>query len=149
MNTKNKILLKDIPEQPSINIEAILSNPDTIIKLATNWKQEKEKREQLEQQLQLQQPKIDTYNQFLKNPTEISVNAASKLLKVGRNTLFAHLRKHGVLTKENLPTARYVNKGYFKVQLVPTKKGNIPTTFVQSNTGLPFLRDFLKKYPIK
>lgn len=141
-----------LPNKPTnVNVEAILTDPDTIIKLATNWKQEKEKRQQLEQQLQLQEPKVKLANQFLKNPTPMSMNTVAKVLNIpgiGRNKLLKYLRDNHIFTEENTPCQKYINLGYFKVKITPTLAGN-KLSGTSNSKGILFLRDFIAKNPIQ
>ena len=46
-------------------IEEILNNPDTIIELATTLKMEREKRKELEEEIEKSKPKINYYNEIL------------------------------------------------------------------------------------
>jgi phage antirepressor YoqD-like protein len=112
------------------------NDPNYIIKLADDLKAEQEKNMQLESYKQEAQPKIDIYDKFLSAVNYQSMNDAAKTLNVGRNTMFAFLRKIGVFMKNNTPYQKYINQGYFIVRMVPTRDGkriiDVPTTYVSA-----------------
>lgn len=61
-------------------VEQILSNPDTLIRLATDLKREREARKQAEQQVQVLEPKDQALETFTSVEGSRSINDAAKIL---------------------------------------------------------------------
>lgn len=113
-------------------IEEVLLNPDTIIKLATDLKEEKEKNatlaltnKQQEQQIKELQPKALFAESVEASKTSILIGELAKILKqngvdTGQNKLFEKLREEGYLMKtgssRNLPTQRAMELGLFEIK---------------------------------
>jgi anti-repressor protein len=107
------------------DIERFLLNPDTIIKIAQNWKEEKEKRERLEAQIEADKPKVVFAEALEISKDSVLINGLAKILKqnsvdIGQNRLFEWLRENGYLGKQggyyNLPTQRAMDLGLFEIQ---------------------------------
>ncbi len=109
-------------------IEETLLNPDTIIKLATNLKDEQERRQQaeLEKQhaertIQLQKPKVVFAESCLASQDSVLVKDVAKLacnqgISIGQNRLYRKLREWGFIQKGNTqPTQRAIDSGYFEI----------------------------------
>ena len=79
-------------------IEEVLMNPEFIIKLATELKEEKQKVAQL-------QPKADFYDTVANSDSLLSMADVAKVLDkgIGRNRLFRLLRSRGILQGNNVP----------------------------------------------
>lgn len=133
-------------------IEEVLLNPDTIIQLATQLKEERAKRIEAEQKVQILQPKAEFFDAVAGSKDAIDMNRAAKLIyeetKLGRNKLFKFLREKGILMKDNIPYQEYIDKGYFRTI---EQKYNKPdgTTCIYIKTlvyqkGLDFIRKLLK-----
>lgn len=107
-------------------IEKALMDPDFLIKLATNLKEEKSKRIEAEKKIELQQPKVVFADAVSASHTSILVGDLAKILKqngidVGANRLFERLRIEGYLirrkgTDYNMPTQRSMQLGLFQVK---------------------------------
>lgn len=107
-------------------IEKALTDPDFLIKLATNLKEEKSKRIAAEKKIELQQPKVVFADAVSASHTSILVGDLAKLLKqngfdVGANRLFKKLRMMGYLicrkgTDYNMPTQRSMELGLFEIK---------------------------------
>ena len=107
-------------------IEKALMDPDFLIKLATNLKEEKSKRIAAEEKIELQLPKVVFADAVSASHTSILVGDLAKILKqnginVGANRLFEKLRKEGYLirrkgTDYNMPTQRSMELGLFQVK---------------------------------
>src|SRR5690625_7429283 len=85
-------------------IEEVLLNPDTLIKLATNLKEEQEKRKQAEQVIEEQKPKVLFADAVETSRSSVLVGELAKLIKqngynIGQNRLFKWLRDNGYLMK--------------------------------------------------
>lgn len=107
-------------------IEKALTDPDFLIKLATNLKEEKLKRVAAENKLVLQQPKVIFADAVSTSHTSILVGDLAKILKqngieVGAKRLFEHLRKDGYLIKRkgtdyNMPTQKSMELNLFEIK---------------------------------
>src|SRR5690625_4747155 len=83
-------------------IEEVLLNPDTLIKLATNLKEEQEKRKQAERTIKKQKPKVLFADAVETSRSSVLVGELAKLIKqngynIGQNRLF-----NGLETKDTL-----------------------------------------------
>lgn len=107
-------------------VEEVLSNPDTIIKLATDLKNERAKRQEAEALLQVAKPKVLFANAVTKSDGTILIGDLAKFIKqngrdMGQKRLFEQLRNDGFLIKQkcssyNMPTQRAMDMGLFKVK---------------------------------
>ena len=115
---------KEINKNSKTQID--FSNPDTILLLVNNWKEEQEKRIQAEKTIQEKQkiidkqaPKIQFLEKVLDADEKIDIGQASKILGLpfGRNTMFKQLREKGVFFKnKNEPKQEYIAKKYFELK---------------------------------
>ena len=91
--------------------EAVLLNPDTIIQLATQIKEEQARRMELEEKIEADAPKVLWAEQCLNTKTNMTVEEFSKVIfqkediEMGRNKTFAYLRKKKLLRSTNPPTS--------------------------------------------
>lgn len=107
-------------------VEEILTNPDTIIKLATQLKEEKAKRLEAEKQVEAAKPKVLFADAVSASHTSILVGELAKILRgngveIGQRRLFAWLREHGYLIKRqgtdyNMPTQIAMELGLFEIK---------------------------------
>ena len=107
-------------------VEEILTNPDTIIKLATQLKQEREARKQAEQLIEAQKPKVIFAEAVSASKTSILVGELAKILRgngipIGQRRFFQWLRENGYLIKRkgtdyNMPTQRSMELGRFEIK---------------------------------
>lgn len=106
-------------------IEEVLTDPDTIIQLATTLKEEQARRKALEAENQVMQPKALFADAVAASHTSILVGELAKLLKqngveIGQNRLFKWLRENGYLMKAgssyNMPTQRSMERELFEVK---------------------------------
>lgn len=107
-------------------IEKILDDPDTIIRLATSLKDEREKRRILEAKAEVDRPKVLFADSVAASKSSILVGEMAKLLKqngvhTGQNRLFETLRKKGFLirrqgTDYNMPTQKSMELGLFEIK---------------------------------
>lgn len=111
---------------------------------------------QKEEVISKQKPLVDFANTVSATPTMVDMKTMAKLLKkenqdihMGRNKLFAWLRKEGYLMSDNTPYERYVKQGIFKLteSEVETKNGNklITKTYV-TGKGQLYLAKKLAQY---
>jgi anti-repressor protein len=95
------------------------SNPDNILILVQNWKQEREEKEKLQKQISVQAAKIEFIDRVLDADEKIDIGQCAKILELpfGRNTMFKQLRERGIFFKnKNEPKQVYVEKGYFQLR---------------------------------
>lgn len=107
-------------------VEEALLNPDTIIRLATDLKAEREKRMRLEEQAQKDKPKVLFADAVATSKTSILIGELAKVLKqngidMGQNRLFEWMRRNGYLiqrkgTDYNMPTQRAMESGLFEIK---------------------------------
>lgn len=107
-------------------IEEVLSDPDTIIKLATNLKEEQAKRREAEAALNEAKPKIIFADAVSASDQTILIGDLAKIIKqnghdIGQKRLFQWLRDNGYLIKRqgsdyNSPTQRAMEKGLFRIK---------------------------------
>lgn len=127
-------------------IEKAITNPDFLIKLATELKHEKEQRKLLEEEKKINAPKVIFADAVSVSDTNISIGSLSKLLKqnginVGRNRLFEWLRENKYLiskgSDKNMPTQRSMEQGLFEVKegTVCTPNGEVKLTKTTMVTG--------------
>ena len=123
-------------------IEEVLMNPEFIIKLATELKEEKQKVAQL-------QPKADFYDTVASSESLLSMADVAKVLDkgIGRNRLFKLLRSRGILQSNNVPYQRFVDKGYFKVVESSYMAGDnaiVSTVTYVKQKGVDYIRKLLE-----
>ena len=107
-------------------LEQALTSPDFLIKLATELKTEKEKRQALEVQVEENKPKVLFADAVSVSNTSILVGDLAKIIKqngvnIGANRLFAWLRDNGYLIKRkgsdyNMPTQYSMDLKLFEVK---------------------------------
>jgi anti-repressor protein len=103
-----------------------LTDPDFIIRLATDLKAERAKRAQLEEARKAERPKVLFADSVATSDSTILVGDLAKIIKgngmeIGANRLFARLREDGFLIKRkgtdwNMPTQRAMELGLFKIK---------------------------------
>lgn len=107
-------------------LEEVLTDPDTLIRLATNLKAEREKRRALEAQAAADRPKVVFAESIEVAKTSILVGEMAKLIKqatgcdMGQNRFFEWLRANGYLHKggsaRNMPTQRCIDAGWMEIK---------------------------------
>lgn len=140
-------------------LEKALTSPDFLIKLATNLKEEQEKRKLLEEEIKTNAPKVIFADAVSTSHTSILVGELAKLLKqngvdTGQNKLFIWLRENGYLIKRkgsdyNMPTQRAMEKELFEIKETPIvhSDGHITVSKTTKVTGKGqqyFINKFIK-----
>lgn len=106
-------------------IEEILSDPDTIIRLATNLKKEQKARSEVETMNEENKPKVLFASAVETSRRSILIGELAKILrqngvKIGQNRLFQWLREQNYLGKSgeryNRPTQRSMDLGLFEIK---------------------------------
>lgn len=127
-------------------IEKTLMDPDYLIQLATNLKEEKTKRALAEAQIEKDKPKVLFADSCEVAENSILIGEFAKRLKqngydIGQNKLFEWLRQHDYLCKsgerKNLPTQYAMERGLFeiKTRVFSNPNGSVRTTSTTKITG--------------
>ena len=127
-------------------IEKVLTDPDTIIQIATQLKEERAKRMQAEVVIEQQKPKVLFADAVKASDSSILIGQLAKLitqngLRIGQNNLFKWLRDQGYLGRKgahyNEPTQYAVERGWFEVveRTVPKSDGSVRITRTTKVTG--------------
>lgn len=106
--------------------EELLNDPDLIIQLATNLKEERAARSQAEQQLAVAKPKVLFADAVAASDSTILIGDLAKIIKqnghaIGQQRMFRWLRENGYLIKRmgadyNSPTQKAMELGLFKIK---------------------------------
>lgn len=107
-------------------LEKAITEPDFLIRLATQLKEEKSKRLEAEKQVEAAKPKVLFADAVSASHTSILVGELAKILRgngveIGQRRLFAWLREHGYLIKRqgtdyNMPTQMAMELGLFEIK---------------------------------
>ena len=138
-------------------IEEILINPDTIIRLCTDLKEERAKRAALEVKVETDAPKVLFAGAVETSQDSCLVGQLAKMIRqngceIGQNRLFDYLRNEGYLCKSdsnrNMPTQRSMEAGLFEVKesVVDNPDGSVRlvrTTKVTGKGQIYFVNKFL------
>lgn len=132
-------------------IEEVLTDPDTIIKLATQLKEERTGRLIAEQQVQELQPKATYYDLILRNKSLLSISKISKDFGMSPQKLNSLLHEYGVQYKQGgiwLLYSKYQDRGYTqsKTFVDDTETSRMSTYWTQA--GRIFIYDLLKEHEI-
>lgn len=105
-------------------IENVLLNPDTIIRLAQDLKDERALRERMQNKIDADRPKVLFAQSVQESEGSILIGTLAKLLKqngvdIGEKRLFQKLREEGYLCsigeRKNLPTQKSMDMKLFEV----------------------------------
>ena len=135
--------------------EQVLSDPDTIIRLATDLKRERSARIAAEQRIALDAPKVLFADAVSSSQDDIPISELAKFLKqngvdTGRNRLFDTLRADGYIQKYNTePTQKAMELGLFRIvertHLDPDGSSRLcRTTKVTGKGQLYFVQRYVK-----
>lgn len=146
-------------------IEEVLSDPDTIIKLASKLKEERAERERLaidnkekQKLIEQQTPSVVFTQAVVGSQSSCLIGELAKMIaqhgiKIGEHRLFKWLRKNGYLgthgERYNVPNQQYVEQGLFTIKK-GVRNGNngvLHTTITTKLTGkgqVYFINKFLK-----
>ena len=139
-------------------IEQALLNPDTLIKLATNLKEEQQKRIQAEQTIKKQQPLVDFAETCMTSEKSLLVREVAKLISkqgisIGERRLYQKLRDWKLIFEnKNEPYQQFVDRGYFEIAqgVKETPKGSFTwLTMRVTPKGQAYIINRLKKEAMK
>lgn len=139
-------------------VEEILTNPDTIIKLATQLKEErlahqktKEEKLMVEQQLSEAKPKVTYYDIILQNPSLVSITQIAKDYGMSGKAMNQKLKELKLQFKQSdtwFLYAKYQNKGWTssETKVIPTQYGDKVKMYTKwTQKGRLALYDILKE----
>lgn len=141
-------------------IEEALLNPDTIIKLATDLKNERLEKEEAQNKLKQQEPQVVFARTVEVSQNSVAVKVLSTILKqndinVGQNRMFQWLRDNKYLSSRqgkswNMPTQKSMDLGLFelKANTYFHNNGTPETNYTPLVTGkgqVYFVNKFLEK----
>lgn len=123
-----------------------ITEPDFLIQLATELKEEQEKRRQLEVDAAANRPKVLFAEAVETAQTSILIGDLAKLIKqngvdIGQKRLFEFLRQNGFLIKsglsKNMPTQKAMEQGLFEVKerTISNPDGSVRITKTTKVTG--------------
>ena len=130
-------------------VEEALLNPDTIIRLATDLKAERERARLLAAQIEADKPYTDFGQAIATNSDAILVREYAKVLandgiSMGERRLYQWLRDNHYLMRNNQPYQRYVDQGWFVVResSLTTIKGDMirKTTLITGKGQMALLK---------
>lgn len=140
-------------------LEKALTSPDFLIQLATNLKEEKQKRIEAEQKIQKDAPKVLFADAVSTSQRSCLVAELAKILQqngvnIGQNRLFNWMRENGYLCQKgdyyNQPTQKAMKLGLFELKKTTITKpdGSVLVTTTTKVTGkgqIYFVEKFLGK----
>ncbi|REJ29257.1 phage antirepressor [Caldibacillus debilis] len=135
-------------------IEEVLLNPDTIIKLATELKEERQKRLAAEQTLEKQKPLVSFAETCMASDKSLLVREVAKLISkqgihIGERRLYQKLREWKLIFPgKNEPYQEYIDRGYFEISqgVKETEKGSFTwLTMRVTPKGQMYIINRLKK----
>lgn len=129
-------------------VESMLNDPDTMIKVLTELKEERKQRISLEKENASLLPDAEMARDIIKYSGLYTLKEVADLIESGRTELCMLLRIGKVLSKQtgyNLPLNKYIKQGYFKIKI--KEKYNTPVTLVTAR-GLKFIYRLIKKYDL-
>lgn len=139
-------------------IEKTLTSPDFIIQLATQLKNDQEKRKQAEAKIEADKPKVLFSEAVEASKKSILIRELAKIItqngyQIGEKQLYERLRKAGYLCSvgesRNQPSQSYMNMGLFEIKkrvIVTGEESKVCTTTVLTPKGVRyFVNKFLGK----
>lgn len=139
-------------------IEKALTSPDFIIQLATQLKNEQEKRKQAEAKIEADKPKVLFSEAVEASKKSILIRELAKIItqngyQIGEKQLYERLRKAGYLCSvgesRNQPSQTYMNIGLFEIKkriVMDGAESKVYNTTVVTPKGVRyFINKFLGK----
>ena len=130
-------------------IEKMLADPDSMIKILTELKKEREQRIKLENENAALLPDANMARDIIKYDGMYTLKEVSDLIETGRTTLCSLLRTSGVLSKQtgyNLPLNKFIKSGHFAVKI--KEMSNTPVTLITPK-GLKYIYKLIKKFDLE
>lgn len=131
-----------------------ITEPDFLIKLATELRDEKDLRMKMQSKIESDRPKVLFANAVDASHTSILVGELAKLIKqngveIGQNRLFQWLRDNGYLLNTNMPSQYSMERKWFEVKerTINNPDGSVritKTTLVTGKGQVYFVNKFLQ-----
>lgn len=135
-------------------IHRAITEPDFLIQLATELKEERALRGRMQDKIEQDRPKVIFANAVDASHTSILVGELAKLIKqngveIGQNRLFQWLRDNGYLLNTNMPSQYSMERKWFEVKerTINNPDGSVritKTTLVTGKGQVYFVTQFLK-----
>lgn len=140
-----------------LKIEEVLLNPDTIITLAMQIKEEREENAKMKSKIDQDKNKVTLANAVTASNNSIEIGELAKILKqnginTGEKRLFEWMRTKGYLTKRrgketSLPTQRSLEMGILEIELVPyTRRCGTSDTYKKPMVTVKGQQYFINKF---
>lgn len=133
-------------------LERALLNPDTLIQLATNLKEERTQRLIAEQRVNELQPKADYYDSILKNKSLMTISIIAKNYGMSATKMNELLHDLGVQYKQSktwLLYGKHQEKGYTHTEMIGVQgSDNLKPSTKWTQKGHIFIYELLKKNDI-
>lgn len=126
--------------------EEALTDPDFIIRLATDLKRARAEREAMAAYARELEPKAANYDRFLSGDGAYSIGAVAKILGRSQNKLFDELRNAGVLIAKgamrNTPYQKYMHHFTVRAHDYTRSDGTVGTSYTTKvqPSGLAFIQ---------
>lgn len=119
-------VIPDVLNHGMYAAEELINNPDLLIAVATELKEEREKSKRLEYKIEQDKPKTVFADAVTASKSSILIGELAKIIKqngvnIGQNRLFEWLRNSGYLISRkgndyNMPTQRSMELGLFEIK---------------------------------
>lgn len=126
--------------------EEALTDPDFIIRLATDLKRARAEREAMAAYARELEPKAANYDRFLSGDGTYSIGAVAKILGRSQNKLFDELRNAGILIAKgamrNTPYQKYMHHFAVRAHDYTRSDGTVGTSYTTKvqPSGLAFIQ---------
>lgn len=126
--------------------EKALTDPDFIIRLATDLKRARAEREAMAAYARELEPKAANYDRFLSGDGTYSIGAVAKILGRSQNKLFDELRNAGILIAKgamrNTPYQKYMHHFTVRAHDYTRSDGTVGTSYTTKvqPSGLAFIQ---------
>lgn len=103
-------------------VEAMLSDPDTMIRTLQVLKEERQKRQEAESRIEHQKPLVQLAEAIQKSEDSLLVRDVAKVVGTGERRLYQMLRDWGYVYRSdgrNLPYQIYIDRRFFEVTETP------------------------------
>lgn len=153
-------ILPSIRKHGMYATDELINNPDLLIQVATQLKDERSKRQELELREQTNRPKVLFAESVETSKCSILIGDLAKLIKqngynIGQNRLFEWMRNNGYLISRrgesyNMPTQQSMNLGLFEIKesSVVNPDGSVRLTRTTKVTGkgqVYFINKFIER----
>ena len=153
-------ILPSIRKHGMYATDELINNPDLLIQVATQLKDERSKRQELELREQTNRPKVLFAESVEASKCSILIGDLAKLIKqngynIGQNRLFEWMRNNGYLISRrgesyNMPTQQSMNLGLFEIKesSVVNPDGSVRLTRTTKVTGkgqVFFINKFIER----